>query len=342
MHKLRCDEVEEFDPAVWEAAQLVTRSGRCGIWQVRGAVEALSTMHRPHGLMSRLLGTTLNRDAEKMPAQASAWRVFRWSALDVVAPCRLEVACEDCRLWESCGGRARSARGFMAVHDLLTQRARVSDRVWEAEMLCHRPSTSASVYPNFDIARHVGKVEVAGVMPVVWVGGMDFGMRNPTVFLWARVHGEGRQPMDQRLVEIVDEHHQQDLTTGQTLAQLAQRGWPAVKWVGVDPAGAQRNSQSGLSDIQCLQKKGYKVRAMREPLAQGIERIRSRLDHDLLRIDPRCEKLIQALAMYHYDIKRPQCEDPVKDGPDHACDALRYLITNLENHVSKKVVVTRY
>ncbi len=54
VHKLRCDEVEEFDPAVWEAAQMVTRSGLCGGQYVQGAVEALSTIHRPFGLMARI------------------------------------------------------------------------------------------------------------------------------------------------------------------------------------------------------------------------------------------------------------------------------------------------
>ena len=54
VHKLRCDEVEEFDPQVWEAAQMVTRTGNCGGKRVHGAVEALSTMHRPFGLMSHI------------------------------------------------------------------------------------------------------------------------------------------------------------------------------------------------------------------------------------------------------------------------------------------------
>src|SRR5690606_16753611 len=51
VHKLRCDEVDLFDPEVWEAAQLVTRSGRCDNVHVRASIEALSTMHQPYGLM---------------------------------------------------------------------------------------------------------------------------------------------------------------------------------------------------------------------------------------------------------------------------------------------------
>ncbi len=53
VQKLRCDEVELFDPAVWQAAQLTTKSlngvrGRRRM--IRGALESFSTMHKPGGL----------------------------------------------------------------------------------------------------------------------------------------------------------------------------------------------------------------------------------------------------------------------------------------------------
>ena len=54
VQKVRCDEVDLFDPALWRAVQLTTRSIPCpGPWgaTVRGTIEALSTMHRPFGLM---------------------------------------------------------------------------------------------------------------------------------------------------------------------------------------------------------------------------------------------------------------------------------------------------
>ncbi|MDY7110250.1 MAG: hypothetical protein SYC29_16600, partial [Planctomycetota bacterium] len=43
VHKLRCDEVELFEPEVWDAAQMVTRSGMCGDTFVRASIETLST-----------------------------------------------------------------------------------------------------------------------------------------------------------------------------------------------------------------------------------------------------------------------------------------------------------
>ncbi len=60
VQKLRCDEVDLFDHELWSAAQLVTRSlpNVPGPWgtTIRGSVEALSTMHKPFGLMWKLVG----------------------------------------------------------------------------------------------------------------------------------------------------------------------------------------------------------------------------------------------------------------------------------------------
>jgi hypothetical protein len=49
-----------------------------------------------------------------------------------------------------------------------------------------------------------------------------------------------------------------------------------------------------------------------------------------MRRDPRCATLIEAVSMYHYPAERPDVMTPVKDGNDHAADALRYLVINLD------------
>ncbi|MBL0871729.1 MAG: hypothetical protein IBJ18_14250 [Phycisphaerales bacterium] len=41
-------------------------------------------------------------------------------------------------------------------------------------------------------------------------------------------------------------------------------------------------------------------------------------------------KLIESLSRYRYDQENRENLEPRKDGSDHACDALRYLITNLD------------
>ena len=80
-------------------------------------------------------------------------------------------------------------------------------------------------------------------------------------------------------------------------------------------------------------------------IQHGIEAVRRRLkraDGSVhLRIHARCVTLIDSLMKYHYPPDRPDISQPVKDGPDHACDALRYLIVNLD-HASRKAEMRRY
>ena len=70
-----------------------------------------------------------------------------------------------------------------------------------------------------------------------------------------------------------------------------------------------------------------------------FKRSARRLDRGTLTIHPRCVRLIEAMTRYHFDPDHPRKEEPVKDGPDHLCDALRYLIVNLE---TSGVTVRRY
>jgi hypothetical protein len=346
VHKLRCDEIEQFDPDIWEAAQLVTRSGPCGDVHVTGSVEALSTMHRPGGLMGRLIDeatadeTSDNQPVHKSASESVPRRLFKWNALDVIERCPPSRPCKPCVLWSDCEGSAKQAGGFIPVDDLVTQWHRTSDDTWQAEMLCRQPKRQDRVYPNFDPNRHIVRMPPLGprVAPAdarLMLAGMDFGLRSPTVWLWAQWAGE-TQAADAP-IHVVGEYQETGRTLEQHLKaidqQAAAEGWPGVKqlaWVGIDPAGRQRSSHTGLSDVEVLRRHGLTVRARVTPLRDGIERIRRRLDRGTLTIDPRCERLIAALGQYHFDAARPLRDQPVKDGPDHACDALRYLITNLE------------
>ncbi len=119
VQKVRCDEVDLFDPEVWTAAQLTTRSMKCsGPWgtSVRGCVEALSTMHRPYGLMWTLVGArglAVEDGAEALSPKKrrASGRVFRWGVLDVLETCGDEHSCATCVLWPDCRGRAKRRGG---------------------------------------------------------------------------------------------------------------------------------------------------------------------------------------------------------------------------------------
>lgn len=317
---LRCDEVEEIDREVWSAAQMVTRSTDCGHTHVPGRVEALSTMHRPVGLMAEL-------------TRSSNRRLYKWNALDVSARCPAKMTCQGCVLWNDCLGQAKQSDGFIPIADLIRQRERVSDRVWDAEMMCRRPTTLEAVYPSFDPVSFVSGDEpwheAALKTPGVWFGGMDFGLRCPTVLLWAWAEHRGPDA----ILHIAGEYSATDQTVEANLAvanRVANKHElptaDRLDALAVDPAGHQRSGQTGRSDVQVLRRAGCNVRAPRAPLRLGIEAVMRRMDRGLIRIHPRCQGLITALQSYRYDPGRAQREEPLKDGPDHACDALRYLV----------------
>ncbi|MCH8825264.1 MAG: hypothetical protein IH984_17345 [Planctomycetes bacterium] len=319
VHKLRCDEVELFDPEIWEAAQLVTRSGQCGRIFVHASIEALSTMHRPFGLMQKLVKN----------ANEQSKKVMRWGVLDVLEKCPPQRDCDTCRLFSDCQGRAKHAEGFISIDDAIQQHTRVGNQTWRSEMLCLEPSRSDSVYAEFDLKKHVVEFTVNQSQRLkTWVGGIDFGYRSPTVLLWAFVD----EVTD--VLYIVDELAVREHTTEQIIDQASHRNWPRPEWIGADPAGNQRNEHTGTTTINMWRKAGYTIRYRKSEIEAGISAVRRRLkkadSSAALFIHPRCRSLIESLSMYHYPTDKPQIELPAKDGPDHAADALRYLIVNLD------------
>ncbi len=345
---LRCDEVELFDPDVWRAAQLVARSEVCGDTLVRGRVEAMSTMHRAHGLMA---------DLTSDPAR----RVFRWGMVDVLARCAPERACGPCELLPECDGRAKRARGHIGIEDALAMKRRSDAQSWRSEMLCETPRRDDLVFPEFARATHVfahewpelveprassvvsasvgdGPLAEAGIIArrgtasgfdpsLVWVSGMDFGFRAPTAILFAAIDAGG-------VVRVVDERIESAATLDAHVDAMLASRWPRPSWIGVDPAGNQRALQTGASDVALLRKRGLVVRDRRVSVEAGLRLVRARLapatGSPTLFIHARCVKLIESLERYHYRDGGSRPDEPVKDGSDHAADALRYLVQNLD------------
>lgn len=334
VQKLRCDEVELFDPDVWEAAQLTTMSKKCGGVWVPGTIECLSTMHVPYGLMYRLVRDT----------GPGSRRLFKWGVVDVLGPCGPGHDCETCTLQNECGGRAKrrddagEAPGHLPVLDAQRLKSRVGEGTWQAEMLCTRPRRDDCVLPEFDRGRHVfGEIPGAGLERPgtfgFWIAGMDFGIRAPTVVLWAAVDGGG-------VVRVLGERVVAGEPIASHIAAIRAGGsgpvapLPVPEWIGVDPAGRQRSEQTGVSTVEVMRKAGLVVRDRRMGTNAGLALIRARLrpasGPPTLFVHGSCEKLIESLERYRYPADQPECLTPLKDGSDHAVDALRYMIQNLD------------
>lgn len=316
VQKMRCDEVELFDPAVWEAAGATTRSLVSEGLRVAGVVEAFSTFHSPDGLMSKLV--------ERAETTGTP-RVIRWCILDVLAKCPAERDCTTCELREECGGRAKTdAEGFVPVEDVVAIKRRVSRDTWESELLCKRPSGKGRVFPHFNADEHVAAFDPpAGVVPEL---GVDFGYAAPFVALWIYRHPATG------VVHVLDELVREERTVAEHVAEIRSRAWPCPRVIACDPAGRSRNEQTGRSNVALLRAEGFSVVTRRSEIVEGIEQLRRLIrpatGESRLRVHPRCQGLIRALSSYRYP-PGGGSEVPEKDGVhDHPIDALRYWVIN--------------
>lgn len=342
VQKLRCDEVELFDDRVWTAAQLVTRSrdegarvengqpplsdSSCASHHpsvVAGVVEAMSTFHRPWGLMSRIV-----KDAEEKRKP-----ILKWCLMEVLERCPEARSCRGCELWEDCGGRAKTqCAGFVKIDDAIAMKTRVSVETWKSEMLCQGVKVEGAVFGAFDANVHISDAhDNAGQL---WLG-IDFGYANPFVCLWIFADEHG--------VFVADEYVQSERTVTEHLKQIESRRWPRALHVACDPAGSGRNEQTASSNVDLLRRAGYQVHTRGSRIVDGIEQVRQHLrcaDGSVrLRIHPRCVRLIRAMREYRYGSAGGEL--PVKDGEhDHLIDALRYFFVNRAG--SRKVMGCSY
>lgn len=330
VQKLRCDEVDVFSPDVWEAAQLVTRSaspaltnrpdrGAAGAIHgaIHGAIDALSTLHKPFGLMQQVVEN----------AEAIGTPVVRWNLIDVLEKCPVERECASCPLLSECGGVAKTrCSGFLKIDDAIRMKARVSSETWKTEMLCERPVERNAVYSAFDPAIHVmpdiGPRREAMEMSLA----IDFGFAAAFVCLWVM--------SDDTTTYIVDEFVSKETTTDQNIAEIRKRPWPHPTHIDCDPAGMARNDQTGASNVTRLRQGGFVVRYRTSQVMDGVEMIRAALQPasgtPTLFIHPRCKRLIRSLTCLRFQDLVPARKRIVKkDGEhDHAADALRYYFVN--------------
>jgi len=319
IQKLRCDELELFDEDVFAAAKFTTHSTP----GVTAAMELISTMHQPYGLMQKVVSS----------APKFGTPIFKWCIWEVIEKC-IDRSCSQCPLWPDCQGKAKAANGYLKIDDCITQMRRASRAGWEAEMLCKRPSRQNVVFDEFDPAVHVQPLDYDPNLPLYRA--LDFGFVNPFVCLWIQVDGAG-------IVRVIDEYVRSRATIDVHAEQIRNRTPVPEEQVTAtfcDPAGKSVNDVTGTSVVRELRALGIAVRFKRSGILEGIELIRRAIrsgdGQSTLIISPRCPRLIEAMECYHYPESGSSAgELPLKDGLyDHPIDALRYFFVN-HNHPVK-------
>lgn len=160
--------------------------------------------------------------------------------------------------------------------------------------------------------------------PIVgdWVGGIDFGFRNPFAAVW------GLKDHDD-VLWLLGEHYQAQ----QPLAHHATMLPRAVLW-HADPAGA--------GDIAHLRAGDFHIRKGVNALATGIAAVTHRINTDGLKIlKGRCPHLLREADLYRWPApgaggggeegaKETRTSEVPIDANNHALSALRYLVATLD------------
>jgi Terminase large subunit, T4likevirus-type, N-terminal len=146
---------------------------------------------------------------------------------------------------------------------------------------------------------------------VQWVGGIDFGFRNPFAAVWGMLDADG-------VLWLVGEHYKEQ----QPLSYHMHRMPRHVTWYA-DPSGA--------GEIAELQQSGFTVRRGKNELRAGIAWVNARIKTGGLKIlQDRCPRLLHEAELHRYSDKPGDRGEAPEDDHNHALAALRYLISRLQ------------
>ncbi|QDP49201.1 MAG: putative terminase large subunit [Prokaryotic dsDNA virus sp.] len=216
--------------------------------------------------------------------------------------------------------------------DLLEAKRNMSQEIFDQEYGSKFTSFAARVYP-FDRELDVGNIGYNPNAPTYCT--IDFGYRQPAV-LWMQTYlEEGMQH-----INVIDEIvHERNVKTDELAKMIRKKPYHVVNYFG-DPAGINKQSQSGLGDIEIFRRHGIGVRSVRDRVSRdieaGISHVRSFIQNAenqrFLHVSSKCIGLCEDLENYRYPEHKEGTDLrklPIKDGHhDHSMDALRYFFIN--------------
>ncbi len=201
------------------------------------------------------------------------------------------------------------------------RRRRLLEGTWAApEGLVYESFSANIIAPNPDSPYRLPET----AKPVRACASIDWGWRDPAAILIAVEATDGT-------IYIVDEIYQSQLP----IPQLMEKCRAMFHHWDVETCFADRSRPELMDmlhkhDLPCCLPKG-------ENIQNGIARVDSRLMCEKLRIFNSCHSLITESGRYQYLTESTETTTPnqnhrnlTKPGHDHAMDALRYLITGME------------
>ena len=215
------------------------------------------------------------------------------------------------------------------------ERRSMGDSWVRQEYECSFEALEGLVYPDFevlcaydlasDVERNsfLSKAPGNGMNSVLravptgrWVGGIDFGFRNPFCALWGMLDRDD-------VLWICCERYLRETGIHEHATALAKEA-PGVMWYA-DPAGP--------TEIEELRRAGLKVLRGGNAIQAGIAAINARLRTGRLRVlRSACPNLLAEAKLYRYPTSQDgQADTEVPlDRNNHALAALRYLVSRLD------------
>ncbi len=338
VQRLYEDELDEIDSGIHEAAAgMMTSKG-----ELPSRTIYTSTWHRTDGMMGTLVEGCPKNGVE----------LHKWSVWESIEQCPLERhqegrGCQACKLRVACVGKATEyfgaddplpgiaseACGLYRIDDVIKAFLKVSAGTWAAEYECTRPAVEGLVYPAFDVSVHRCDRPPEGYLEIYRA--IDFGI-TCFVCLWIGEAADGT-------AYILDTYRAEQGTLRQHAgAMLTHKLHGEVAATYCDPAGRNRNDQTGRSSIDELKRYGihckYTLRGDAREVRNGIRLVRAAIEPaggkpKLYYVNqPGNHVFVRAMQSYRNRKVNQQWIDQPQDPQEyeHIPDALRYYYVNRE------------
>lgn len=228
---------------------------------------------------------------------------------------------------------------FVPEAEVEAMRLNMDPKSFAQEFEASFETMSGRVYYQFDRRVHVKKCEFNPNLPI-WVG-QDFNV-DPmsTVIMQPQTNGE---------IWVIDEIYLHSSNTQEICEELERRYWRYKKNITIypDPAGDNRSSSRGESDLDIFREAGFWRIKFRKKHPQRSDRFnavnkmfKNARGEVKMYIDPKCKNLIESLEQTLYKIGTPD----IDKGPsiEHASDALGYPIELEFPAPSKRIKLMGY
>jgi hypothetical protein len=224
---------------------------------------------------------------------------------------------------------------FFPPSEIAFARAHLDPKSFRQEFEASFESMSGRVYYAFDRHKHVGKYPFNPRLPIII--GQDFNV-DPMSSVIMQVQPNGD-------IWIVDEICLPSSNAEETCQEIDRRYFRHKNSITLypDPAGGNRSSSRGESDLDVFRERGFKkiLYKKKHPLvADRVAVVNSMFKSAdgtaRMFVDESCLKLIESLEQTIYKSGTPQVDKSM--GMEHMADALGYPIHYLYGQRFKKLI----